>query len=81
MVYSGLTRTVCGYLVHLERDEITRTARVRVSKQRVGSADLNAGYQNADASVKVTAEMFAAQARRTLGLEWKVKGWNGEVTP
>lgn len=76
VVHTGLSRTVAGHLVLVERDNMTRVARIAVKRLKEGINHVTAADMDA---VKITANLLAEQAKRTLGMKWVVQQWNGEI--
>ena len=70
VINTGLSVTVCGHIVDLDRDELRRVATVRVSVIRGHTVT---GLEQAD--VKAAADMLAEQAQRFLGIGWTVVRW------
>jgi len=73
VVWTGLTVTVAGHLLRLERDNATKIARV-VSEHLLGhGADGTAAE-----AVRMAAELLAGRAQRVLGAGWKVTPLDAE---
>lgn len=70
-IRTGLSKTVAGHLIELDRDQETKIARVTV---RPLKEDLQP-TETELAAIKVAADLLAQQAKRFLGLAWKVKQW------
>ncbi len=72
-VRTGLSKTVCGHLIELTRDERAKVAQVVVKPPADGTPTATE-----QAAVKSAADLLARQARRFFGLGWKVQDWNRE---
>lgn len=70
-IRTGLSKTMAGHLIELDRDQETKIARVIV---RPLKEDLQP-TETELAAIKVAADLLAQQAKRFLGLAWKVKQW------
>lgn len=70
LVNTGLSSTVVGCVVKLERDPRTMQAKVVV----LGSVPADPIKQ---AAVKQTAKALANRASRFLGINWTVSPWDG----
>ncbi len=69
-IHTGLSVTVCGHLIRLDRDESAQRARIVVE---VINGHVVTGLE-VDA-VSVAADLLAARARRFLGKKWTVEAW------
>jgi hypothetical protein len=66
-IHTGLSVTVAGHLIELERDEYNKTAKLVVS--------VIAGHQVTGlegSAVNAAAELLARRAQRFLGQNWKI---------
>ena len=71
-IRTGLSKTVAGHLIELDRDQEAKIARVIV---RPLKDDLPQPTEVELAAIKVAADLLAQQAKRFLGLTWTVKQW------
>ena len=69
-IHTGLSVTVCGHLVRLERDDQAQIVKVVVE---VIPGHVVTGLEVE--AVQAVADLLLARARRFLGVEWKVVGW------
>ena len=70
MIHTGLFVVIAGYLLHVERDDTTKTACVHVTPLRGRKlSDLRGQTREA---VKAAAKLLAERARRLL-VGWTVK--------
>jgi hypothetical protein len=72
-IYTGLSRTVAGHMIELDRDENKNRAKIVVkcvsSRATVTDVELSA--------IKVGASLLASQSRRFFGIGWIVEDWDG----
>lgn len=73
-IHSGLSVTVCGHLVRLERDEKRKRAVVVV--ERINGHVVTGLEQSA---VKVAADLLVMRAQRFLGIQWTIVGWTQTI--
>lgn len=66
-IHTGLSVSVAGFEIGLDRDEGRKTATVVVNGVPSDPVSL--------AAVRVAAELLARRARRFLGLEWRIVEW------
>lgn len=66
-IHTGLSVTVMGFAIDLDRDEAIRVGKVTVDGVPQDPVSL--------AAVKVAAELLARRARRFLGLGWRIVEW------
>lgn len=78
MVHSGLSVTVAGYCLWVERDEAARIAHVRACRVAGGKGD-GRREAGANAVLRGAAARLAARARRFIGPDWTVAEWSGMV--
>lgn len=71
-IRTGLSKTVAGHLIELERDTKHLIAQVVV---RPIKSDEPTPTDVEMAAIKVAADLLAQQSRRFLGLGWTVKEW------
>lgn len=71
-IHTGLSVTVAGYLIALERDEFNLVAKIVIKPYD----DSVAGKMELDA-VSVAAKLLAQRARRVLGNRWTVVEYKG----
>lgn len=70
-IRTGLSVTVVGYLIYLDRNEEQMTAKLRIQK----TAALDPAHKPDEiehAAIKTAALLLAQRARRVLGIAWKV---------
>lgn len=65
-IRTGLSVTVAGFVIELERDEALKVARVVVKGKGLASAV-------EQEAIKAAAELLAKRAKRFLGAKWIVK--------
>lgn len=70
-IHTGLSVTVAGHLIALDRNETTLTAKVVVTV--INGHNVTGLEQEA---VKLAADLLAERARRFLGLNWTVIPYN-----
>ena len=72
-IRTGLSKSVAGHLIELDRDTESKVATVTVRP------DPKMRYSDPTeieiAAIKVAADLLAQQAKRFLGLEWTVVQW------
>lgn len=73
-IRTGLSKTVAGHLIELERDTENKTARVVVRQMK---PDAPVPTEVERTAIRVAAELLAQQARRFFGIGWTVKEWQG----
>lgn len=71
-IRTGLSKTVAGHLIELERDTELKTARVVVRPMKLNEP---APTDVEMAAIKVAADLLAQQAKRFFGLGWTVEEW------
>ena len=69
-IHTGLSVTVCGHLIQLDRDDVTKIAQVVVSV--INGHHVTGLEQEA---VKTAADLLLRRAQRFLGGGWTVVGW------
>ena len=70
-IRTGLSKTVAGHLIELERDTKKQMARVVVRQMSFGVPPTDVEL----AAIKVAADLLAQQARRFFGIGWTVEEW------
>lgn len=71
-VRTGLSKTIAGHIIDLDRDEQTKTARIKVRPMTASTASPTAVEA---AAIKTGAAMLAQQARRFFGYGWTIHDW------
>lgn len=71
-IRTGLSKTVAGHLIELERDTERKTAKV-VVRQMLPNEPTPTDVEMA--AIKVAADLLAQQAKRFFGLGWTVQEW------
>jgi hypothetical protein len=74
-VHSGLSATVCGYLVKLQRQDSTKTAVVTVCPMTKTVAAKHVPTLLEIDAISVAAEMLRRRAQRFLGEGWTIHPW------
>lgn len=71
-IFSGLSVTVHGYMVELERDTVAKVATVKV--RRIAHYP-ETGLEKP--ALLIAAKLLAQRAQRFLGKPWRVVPWEG----
>ena len=69
-IHTGLSVTVVGHIISLDRDEKTKRATIVVTLIK---GHITTGLEGP--AIKVAADLLAQRARRFLGREWTVVEW------
>lgn len=70
-VRTGLSKSICGHIIELTRDEQAKVATVVVRPN--GSVAAPTDIERA--AIKSAADLLAQQARRFFGIGWTVRNW------
>lgn len=73
-IYTGLSRTVAGHLIELDRDENKKRAKIVVKCVSTRATTVTDVELSA---IKVGANLLASQSRRFFGIGWIVEDWDG----